>query len=38
LHHGVEKDGKGEPDTKHHPAGDKRLQHDKPGIWRDALA
>ena len=28
----------GEPDTKHHPAGDTRLQHDEPGIRRDALA
>ena len=38
LYHGVEKDGKGEPDAKHHSAGDKRLQHDEPGIQRHALA
>jgi hypothetical protein len=38
LDHGMEKDGKGEPDTKHHTTGDKRLQQDEPGIRRDALA
>src|SRR5439155_18389850 len=38
LGYSMEKDGKGEPDTKHHATGDKRLQQDEPGIRRDALA